>query len=90
VSDRCSWLQCQAFSVQNKNGAYSLTTSSGEEHQFAGILDVAGWGDGQCFWMKRFRELYGVSSGYSLFADDPPPAANHARHDAVVSWDQKN
>jgi hypothetical protein len=28
-------------------------------------------GDSQCFWMKRFRELYGVSCGYSLFADDP-------------------
>jgi hypothetical protein len=34
----CSWLQGQTFSVENKNGAYSLTTSSSVEHQFAGIL----------------------------------------------------
>jgi hypothetical protein len=31
------------LSVEDKTGAYSLTTPSGEEHQFAGIVDVARW-----------------------------------------------
>jgi hypothetical protein len=29
--------------VEDKNGVYSLTTPSGEEHQFIGIEDVARW-----------------------------------------------
>jgi hypothetical protein len=31
------------LSEEDKNGAYSLTTPSGEEHQLAGIVDVAKW-----------------------------------------------
>jgi hypothetical protein len=31
------------LSVEDKDGAYWLTTPSGEEHQFAGIVDVARW-----------------------------------------------
>ena len=31
------------LSVEEKTGAYSLTVPSGEEHQFAGIVDVARW-----------------------------------------------
>ena len=31
------------LSEEDKNGAYSLITPSGEEHQFAGIVDVARW-----------------------------------------------
>jgi hypothetical protein len=31
------------LSAEDKNGAYSLTTLTGEEHQFAGIVDVARW-----------------------------------------------
>jgi hypothetical protein len=51
------------LSVEDKKGAYSLTTPSGEEYQFAGIVEVARLG-GRCFWMKRVRELYGASWGY--------------------------
>ena len=40
------------FSAEDKNGTYSLTTSSGEEHQFTGIVDVA-VGCGHCFWIKE-------------------------------------
>jgi hypothetical protein len=31
------------LSAEDKSGAYSLTTPSGEEHQFTGIVDVARW-----------------------------------------------
>ena len=31
------------LSVEAKTGVYLLTTPSGEEHQFAGIVDVARW-----------------------------------------------
>jgi hypothetical protein len=31
------------LSVEDKTVAYSLTTPSGEEHQFTGIVDVARW-----------------------------------------------
>jgi hypothetical protein len=31
------------LSAEDKNGTYSLTTPSGEEHQFTGIVDVARW-----------------------------------------------
>jgi hypothetical protein len=37
------------LSGEDKNGAYSLTTSSGEEHQFAGIVDVARWATATAF-----------------------------------------
>jgi len=30
-------------SAEDKTAAYSLTTPLGEEHQFAGIVDVARW-----------------------------------------------
>jgi hypothetical protein len=36
------------ISVEDKNVAYSLTTPSGEEHQFAGIVDVA-WATATAF-----------------------------------------
>jgi hypothetical protein len=29
--------------VEDKNGAYTLTTPSGKEHQFTGIVNVARW-----------------------------------------------
>jgi hypothetical protein len=35
--------------VEDKSGAYSLTTPSGEEHQFAGIVDVARWATATAF-----------------------------------------
>jgi len=31
------------LSAEDKTGVYSLTTPSGEEHQFNGIVDVARW-----------------------------------------------
>jgi hypothetical protein len=31
------------LSTEDKTGAYSLTTPSGEEYKFAGIADVARW-----------------------------------------------
>jgi hypothetical protein len=31
------------LSAEDKTGAYSLTTPSGEEDQFTGIMDVARW-----------------------------------------------
>ena len=31
------------LSEEDKTGAYLLTTPSGEEHQFTGIVDVARW-----------------------------------------------
>jgi hypothetical protein len=37
------------LSVEDKTGAYSLTTASGEEHQFAGIVDVAKWATATAF-----------------------------------------
>jgi hypothetical protein len=39
-------------------------------------------GDGQCFWMKKFQELYGVNCGYSLFPDDPVAKGRAVRFDA--------
>jgi hypothetical protein len=36
-------------SVEDKTGAYSLTTPSGEEHQFTGIVDVARWATATAF-----------------------------------------
>jgi hypothetical protein len=41
------------LSIEDKTGAYWLTTPSGEEHQFAGIVDVVGYG--HCSRIKRFR-----------------------------------
>jgi hypothetical protein len=35
--------------VEDKTGAYSLITPSGEEHQFAGIVDVARWATANAF-----------------------------------------
>jgi hypothetical protein len=32
-----------------RNGAYTLTTPSGEEHHFAGIVDVARWATANAF-----------------------------------------
>jgi hypothetical protein len=37
------------LSVEDKTGAYSLTTPSGEEHQFVGIVDVARWATANAF-----------------------------------------
>ena len=37
------------LSEEDKNGAYSLTTPSGEEHQFTGIVDVARWATANAF-----------------------------------------
>jgi hypothetical protein len=37
------------LSVEDKNGAYSLSTPSGEEHQFTGIVDVARWATANAF-----------------------------------------
>jgi hypothetical protein len=37
------------LSEEDKNGAYSLTTPSGEEHQFTGIVDVARWATATAF-----------------------------------------
>jgi hypothetical protein len=37
------------LSVEDKTGAYSLITPSGEEHQFAGIVDVARWATSNAF-----------------------------------------
>jgi len=37
------------LSVEDKIGDYSLTTPSGEEHQFAGIVDVARWATATAF-----------------------------------------
>jgi hypothetical protein len=31
------------LSTEDKTGEYTLTTPSGEEHQFVGIVDVARW-----------------------------------------------
>jgi putative transposase len=45
------------LSVEDKTGVYSLTTPSGEEHQFAGIVDVARWATATACWMKRFGDL---------------------------------
>jgi hypothetical protein len=45
------------LSVEDKTGVYSLTTPSGEEHQFAGIVDVARWATATACWMKRFGNL---------------------------------
>jgi hypothetical protein len=43
----CVWSVQRAtrpdLSEEEKTGAYSLTTLSGEERQFAGIVDVARW-----------------------------------------------
>jgi hypothetical protein len=43
VFGRCSSPTRPNLSVEDKTSAYSLTTPSGEEHQFAGIVDVARW-----------------------------------------------
>jgi hypothetical protein len=37
------------LSAEDKNGAYSLTSPSGEEHQFAGIVDVTRWATANAF-----------------------------------------
>ena len=37
------------LSEEDKTGVYSLTTPSGEEHQFAGIVDVARWATATAF-----------------------------------------
>ena len=37
------------LSAEDKTGAYFLTTPSGEEHQFAGIVDVARWATANAF-----------------------------------------
>ena len=37
------------LSAEDKDGAYSLTTPSGEEHQFTGIVDVARWATATAF-----------------------------------------
>ena len=37
------------LSAEDKTGAYSLTTPSGEEHQFTGIVDVAQWATATAF-----------------------------------------
>jgi hypothetical protein len=37
------------LSVEDKNGVYSLTTPSGEEYQFNGIVDVARWATANAF-----------------------------------------
>jgi hypothetical protein len=37
------------LSVEDKMVAYSLTTPSGEEHQFAGIVNVAKWATATAF-----------------------------------------
>jgi hypothetical protein len=37
------------LSVEDMTGAYSLTTPSGEEHQFTGIVDVARWATATAF-----------------------------------------
>jgi hypothetical protein len=56
---RCTSAICDAWSVQlatrpnlsieDKTGAFSLTTPSGEEHQFAGTVDVARWATATAF-----------------------------------------
>jgi hypothetical protein len=37
------------LSVEDKTGVYSLTTPSGEEHQFKGIVEVARWATATAF-----------------------------------------
>ena len=37
------------LSVEDKTGAYSLATPSGDEHQFTGIVDVARWATATSF-----------------------------------------
>jgi hypothetical protein len=37
------------LSAEDKTGAYSLTTPSGEEHLFTGIVDVARWATANVF-----------------------------------------
>ena len=49
----CVWLVLLTtgpnLSVEDKNGVYSLTMPSGEEHQFKGIVDVARWATANAF-----------------------------------------
>jgi hypothetical protein len=37
------------LSEEDKTGVYSLTTPSGEEHQFNGIVNVARWATATAF-----------------------------------------
>ena len=37
------------LSAEDKDGAYSLTTQSGDEHQFTGIVDMARWATANAF-----------------------------------------
>ena len=41
--------QAEHLSVEDKTGAYLLTTPSGEEHQFTWIVDVARWATATAF-----------------------------------------
>jgi hypothetical protein len=49
----CVWSVQRAtrpdLSEEEKTGAYSLTTPSGDEHQFAGIVEVAKWATATAF-----------------------------------------
>jgi hypothetical protein len=49
----CVWSVQRAtrpdLSEEDKTGAYSLITPSGEEHQFNGIVDVAQWATATAF-----------------------------------------
>jgi hypothetical protein len=54
------------LSVEDKTVAYSLTTPSSEEHQFAGIVDVAR-GRRPMLLDEEVSGTYGVSCGYTVF-----------------------
>jgi hypothetical protein len=58
------------LSEEDKTGAYSLTSASVKNISSLGC-GCGAVGDGNCFRIKRFRELYEVSRGYPLFPDDP-------------------
>jgi hypothetical protein len=49
------------LSVEDKNGVYSLTTPSGEEHQFNGMVDVL-WRISFCFNKIMIAEVDKASS----------------------------
>jgi len=53
------------LSVEDKTGTYSLTTPSGEDYQFAGIVDVARWATANAL-DKRFREQSGIGAADTI------------------------
>jgi hypothetical protein len=54
------------LSVEDKNGVYSLTTPTGEEHQFVGIADVARWATALAFKWGGSGALWCSTATYLL------------------------